>query len=160
MGRPGLVSRPELKEFRTVMNWPTRIANRLRRSQVYASAFRTPIPHTRRDRMLVILNNVFLHLHPVHMPRHAVKLCYTWCMGGLSFFLFLSLTVTGVLLMFYYRPTVEHAYGDMVDLSEQVPFGIMRELHRWGAHAMVIIVWLHMFRVFMTGSYKAPREFN
>jgi quinol-cytochrome oxidoreductase complex cytochrome b subunit len=36
----------------------------------------------------------------------------------------------------------------------------MRELHRWGAHAMVISVWLHMFRVFMTGSYKPPREFN
>src|SRR6266850_418971 len=41
-----------------------------------------------------------------------------------------------------------------------VPFGIMRELHRWGAHAMIITVWLHMFRVFMTGSYKPPREFN
>jgi quinol-cytochrome oxidoreductase complex cytochrome b subunit len=36
----------------------------------------------------------------------------------------------------------------------------MREIHRWGAHAMVITVWLHMFRVFMTGSYKPPREFN
>jgi quinol-cytochrome oxidoreductase complex cytochrome b subunit len=41
-----------------------------------------------------------------------------------------------------------------------VPLGIMREMHRWGAHAMVITVWLHMFRVFMTGSYKPPREFN
>jgi quinol-cytochrome oxidoreductase complex cytochrome b subunit len=81
-------------------------------------------------------------------------------MGGLSFFLFLVLTLTGVLLMFYYRPTVEYAYGDMVDLGEQVPLGIMREIHRWGAHAMVISVWLHMFRVFMTGSYKPPREFN
>ena len=49
---------------------------------------------------------------------------------------------------------------DIIDLTEQVPFGIMREIHRWGAHAMVIAVWLHMFRVFMTGSYKPPREFN
>jgi cytochrome b6 len=110
--------------------------------------------------MLVVLNNVFLHVHPVQMPRHAFTLRYTWCMGGISFILFLILVVTGILLMFYYRPTVEHAYGDMVDLREQVPFGIMRELHRWGAHAMVIAVWLHMFRVFMTGSYKTPREFN
>ncbi len=38
--------------------------------------------------------------------------------------------------------------------------GILRELHRWGAHAMVISVWLHMYRVFLTGSYKPPREFN
>jgi quinol-cytochrome oxidoreductase complex cytochrome b subunit len=110
--------------------------------------------------MMVMLNNFFLHLHPVTVPKHAVKVKYTWCMGGLSFFLFLVLAVTGMLLMFYYRPTVQHAYMDIVDMGEQVPLGIMRELHRWGAHAMVITVWLHMFRVFMTGSYKPPREFN
>jgi quinol-cytochrome oxidoreductase complex cytochrome b subunit len=81
-------------------------------------------------------------------------------MGGISFFLFLVETVTGVFLMFYYRPTIEFAYADIVDLREQVPLGMTRELHRWGAHAMVISVWLHMFRVFMTGSYKPPREFN
>ena len=81
-------------------------------------------------------------------------------MGGLSFFLFLTLTISGILLMFYYRPTVEYAYNDIIDLKEQVPFGVMREIHRWGAHLMVITVWLHMFRVFMTGSYKSPREFN
>lgn len=129
-------------------------------SPVWKSIFRTGIPVTRRQRMMGILNNVFLHLHPVRLPKHAVKLKYTWCMGGLSFFLFLVLTISGILLMFYYRPTVEYAYTDIMDLSEQVPLGIMRELHRWGAHAMVIAVWLHMFRVFMTGSYKPPREFN
>ena len=85
---------------------------------------------------------------------------YTWCAGGITFFLFLVLTFTGLLLMFYYRPTVEYAFVDILDLREQVPFGIMREVHRWGAHAMVISVWIHMFRVFMTGSYKPPREFN
>ena len=62
--------------------------------------------------------------------------------------------------MFYYRPVAEYAYNDIVALREHVPLGIMREFHRWGAHAMVIAVWLHMFRVFMTGSYKPPREFN
>lgn len=137
-------------------SWLTSIGD----SPVWKSIFRTGIPVTRRQRMMGILNNVFLHLHPVRLPKHAVKLKYTWCMGGLSFFLFLVLTISGILLMFYYRPTVEYAYTDIMDLSEQVPLGIMRELHRWGAHAMVIAVWLHMFRVFMTGSYKPPREFN
>ncbi len=127
---------------------------------VWKSIFRTGVPVTRRQRMMAVLNNVFLHLHPVRLPRHAVKIKYTWCMGGLSFFIFLVLTVTGILLMFYYRPTVEYAYGDVLDLTQQVPLGIMREIHRWGAHLMVITVWLHMFRVFMTGSYKPPREFN
>jgi len=52
----------------------------------------------------------------------------------------------------YYRPTVEGAYVDMLDMRSQVPFGIMRELHRWSAHAMVIMVMVHMFRVFMTAA--------
>ena len=129
-------------------------------SQIFRSIFRTGIPVTRRQRMLSILNNIFLHLHPVRIPKHAIKIKYVWCMGGLSFFLFLVLTISGILLMFYYRPTVEYAYNDIIDLKEQVPFGVMRELHRWGAHLMVITVWLHLFRVFMTGSYKSPREFN
>ncbi|MCC7139349.1 MAG: cytochrome b N-terminal domain-containing protein, partial [Planctomycetes bacterium] len=79
---------------------------------------------------------------------------------GLTFFLFLVEAVTGILLMFYYRPVAASAYMDIMALREDVPLGIMREIHRWGAHAMVITVWLHMFRVFMTGSYKPPREFN
>ena len=113
-------------------------------------------PINDRNRVLVMLSNVFLHLHPVRLKKHGVRLRYTWCMGGLSFFLFLNLTFTGVLLMFYYRPTLEYAYSDIVGLREHVPLGIMREMHRWAAHAMVITVWLHMFRVFMTGSYKPP----
>src|SRR5271168_1430073 len=129
-------------------------------SQVKKSIFRVGIPNTDRKRVLIVLGNVFLHLHPTKVRTSGVKLRYTWCAGGLSFFLFLVLTLTGVLLMFYYRPTVEGAYVDMLDIRSQVPFGIMRELHRWSAHAMVIMVMVHMFRVFMTGSYKPPREFN
>ncbi len=129
-------------------------------SQIWKSIFRHPFPKTRRDRTLAVLTNVFLHLHPNLMRKSALRPKYTWCMGGISFFLFLSLTVTGLLLMFYYRPTAEYAYVDIQYLREDVPLGIMREMHRWGAHAMVITVWLHMMRVFLTGSYKPPREFN
>ena len=69
-------------------------------------------------------------------------------------------TITGVLLMFYYRPTVQWAYNDVLALRDAVSFGVLREVHRWGAHATVIAVWLHTLRVFLTGSYKPPREFN
>jgi quinol-cytochrome oxidoreductase complex cytochrome b subunit len=96
----------------------------------------------------------------VRIRKSGIALGYTWCMGGLTFFLFLVEVFTGLLLMFYYRPTLEYAYMDIVELGEQIPLGVMRELHRWGAHAMVISVWLHMMRVFLTGSYKPPREFN
>ena len=129
-------------------------------SQVWKSIFRVGVPNTNRKRVLAMLGNVVLHLHPVKTRKSGVKMRYTWCAGGVTFFLFLVLTFTGLLLMFYYRPTVEYAFVDILDLREQVPFGIMREVHRWGAHAMVISVWIHMFRVFMTGSYKPPREFN
>jgi len=137
-----------------------KILDKIAETQVSKSIFRTGIPRTRRQRMMITLNDVFLHLHPARIPVSGVKVRYTWCMGGLSFFIFLVLSVTGILLMFYYRPTVEYAYGDIVDLREQVPLGVMREIHRWGAHLMIISVWLHMFRVFMTGAYKPPREFN
>ncbi|MEE2777751.1 MAG: cytochrome b N-terminal domain-containing protein [Acidobacteriota bacterium] len=130
------------------------------KSQVWKSIFRVGIPTDNRKRALAMLGNVVLHLHPVKVKKSGIRMSYTWCMGGTAFFLFLVETITGLLLMFYYRPTIEYAYVDMVDLREAVAFGIMRELHRWGAHAMVIAVWLHMFRVFMTGSYKPPREFN
>ena len=129
-------------------------------SQVWKSIFRHEYQDTYRNRVLQVSTNVFFHLHPTKIRRHALRLRFTWCMGGITFLLFLILTVTGIILMFYYRPTIEYAFTDIMDLREQAPFGIMREMHRWGAHAMVIAVWLHMFRVFMTGSYKPPREFN
>jgi quinol-cytochrome oxidoreductase complex cytochrome b subunit len=129
-------------------------------SQVWRSIFRHGAPDKPANRVLVILTNLFLHLHPARVRHSGIKLGYTWCMGGLAFFLFLFLALTGVLLMFYYRPTAEYAYQDVLALREHVPVGILRELHRWAAHALVIVVWLHMFRVFMTGSYKSPREFN
>ena len=118
------------------------------------------MPLDRRNRIVVMLTNFFLHLHPVSIKKQGIALSYTWCMGGVTFFLFLVETVTGVLLMFYYRPTLEWAYNDILALRDVTSLGILRELHRWGAHAMVITVWLHMYRVFLTGSYKPPREFN
>ncbi len=130
-------------------------------SQVWRSIFRHGYEDTPRNRVLAVLDNVWLHLHPTKLPVHGTKLRFTWCMGGLTFLMFLVTTVTGVFLMFYYRPTAEYAYNDIKYLEFDVPFGmIMRNMHRWAAHAMVITVWLHMLRVFLTGSYKPPREFN
>jgi quinol-cytochrome oxidoreductase complex cytochrome b subunit len=132
----------------------------IRKTQIWRSVFRHGYPDTPRNRTLAVLSNTFLHLHPVKVRRSGIRLSYTWCMGGLTFFLFLVETITGLLLMFYYRPTAEWAYEDIFALREHVPLGIMREMHRWAAHLMVITVWLHMYRVFLTGSYKPPREFN
>ena len=136
------------------------VGDYIRNSQVWKSIFRHPAPVDRRNRSIVMLTNFFLHLHPVSIKKEGIALSYTWCMGGITFFLFLVETLTGVLLMFYYRPTLEWAFNDILALRDVQTLGIMREIHRWGAHAMVITVWLHMYRVFLTGSYKPPREFN
>ena len=86
---------------------------------------------------------------------------YTLGLGLISLFLFLILVVTGILLMFYYVPSTTQAYDRMLDLRGTVAFGIfLRNMHRWSAHGMVAVVFLHMCRVFLTGAYKKPREFN
>ena len=108
------------------------------------------------------MNNVFLHLHPVRVRQHAVKFAYTFCLGGLSFFLFLVLTVTGVYLMFFYVPSATPGVlGHPRHPVARCPFGLLtRNIHRWAAHLMVFFVFLHMMRVFYHGAYKPPREFN
>jgi quinol-cytochrome oxidoreductase complex cytochrome b subunit len=129
------------------------------------SIYRKGYRDTSRDRALAAMNNVLYHLHPVKVKRHGLKLTYTYCLGGLSFFLFILLTVTGIFLMFFYRPTAgsgnELAYADMQRLIRVVTFGdFVRNMHRWAAHLMVFTVFLHMARVFYHGAYKPPREFN
>lgn len=82
---------------------------------------------------------------------------------------FLELTITGIILGFYYIPTgtgIEtgvrsDAHKSLEYIMNEVPFGfITRSLHHWGTHLMVAIVFLHMMRVFFTGAYKSPRELN
>ena len=130
-------------------------------TQVWRSIFRHGYPGNDGNRALVMFSNIILHLHPLRVKRGAVKIRFTWCLGGLTFFFFVALTVTGVFLMFYYVPDTRRAYNDIKDLQNVIYFGnLFRNLHRWAAHAMVFSVWMHMTRVFLTGSYKPPREFN
>jgi quinol-cytochrome oxidoreductase complex cytochrome b subunit len=130
-------------------------------NDVRGSIIRNGWPTSVRGRSLAIMNSVFLHLHPIRTRPDAIKMTYTFGLGGISFYLFLLLTLTGVLLMFYYIPSVERAYDTMKQIQEQQPFGyLLRNMHRWSAHAMVITVFLHMCRVFYTGSFRAPRQFN
>ncbi|HET9540467.1 MAG TPA: selenite/tellurite reduction operon b-type cytochrome ExtP [Candidatus Limnocylindria bacterium] len=133
----------------------------VKESALWRSIFRQPYPTTSRTRALAVMNNVFLHLHPVRVKKHAVRYTYTFCLGGISFFLFLALTVTGVYLMFFYVPSIERAYQDIETIENSVAFGsLIRNMHRWAAHLMVLTVFLHMIRVFYHGAYKPPREFN
>jgi cytochrome b6 len=130
-------------------------------TQLYRAIFRIKHNDEPRNRALSTLNNLFFHIHPAKVNRDATRYGYTWGMGGITFYLFIVLVFTGVLLMFYYHPTKVQAFRDILYLENDVPFGqLLRNMHRWAAHLMVMAVWLHMFRVFMSGSYKRPREFN
>ena len=128
---------------------------------VTQSIFRNAWPSSDRGRAATSFTNFFLHIQPVRVSRQALRPTYTMGLGLISFFLFVILTVTGLLLMFYYVPATSQAYDRMLDLRSSVAFGvILRNMHRWAAHAMVACVFLHMCRVFLTGAYKPPREFN
>ncbi|MFQ5900266.1 MAG: cytochrome b N-terminal domain-containing protein [Thermodesulfobacteriota bacterium] len=138
-----------------------RLKEKIVDTQVWRSIFRHGYPDSPLNRSLTVISNVLLHIHPVKVRRKALKFRYTWGMGGTTTFLFIVLAFTGILLMFYYVPDVRKAYYDMKDLQYVAYFGrIIRNIHRWAAHGMVFVVWIHMLRVFLTGAYKPPREFN
>ena len=133
----------------------------LTQNRVVRSVLRHGFPDSNRNRALTVFTNFFLHIHPVKVRLKAIAFRRTWYLGGLSAVMFGLLTATGVLLMFYYHPSVPRAYEDMKDLEFVVSAGVfLRNLHRWGAHAMVTLAFLHMVRVFFAGAYRPPREFN
>ncbi|MBI5567249.1 MAG: cytochrome b N-terminal domain-containing protein [Chloroflexi bacterium] len=137
------------------------LVNSITRSRVWRSFFRHGWPDNPLDRSLVMTTNVFFHLHPVKVSRKSLKASYSMGLGVLTAVTFLELALTGMLLMFYYVPSIERAFVDITRLQTEIPLGqLLRNLHRWGAHLMVITTVLHMVRVFYTGAYKPPREFN
>lgn len=79
--------------------------------------------------------------------------------ASLSLLLFISQTVTGILLLIYYRPTPEAAHRSIQFITAEVRFGwLYRQVHAWGATLMIIGLLLHMMRTFFAGAYKKPRE--
>ena len=138
-----------------------KMLNRLFQSQVWRSIFRHGWPDNPLDRSLAITSNLFFHIHPVKVSRKSLRWSYSFGLGIISAILFGVLIWTGVLLMFYYVPSIERAYTTMKEIQLSVPLGqFTRNMHRWSAHAMLLAVVLHMLRVFYTGAYKPPREFN
>jgi cytochrome b-561 len=139
------------------------LAQRSRRwlEEAARSVWRIGWPRTDKDRAAAMISSFFLHIHPARVSRHVLRPRYTLGLGLIAAILFGILTVTGIALMLYYVPHPPEAYGSMQDLQFAVTFGVvLRNMHRWSAHAMVFVVFVHLCRVFWTGSYKPPREFN
>jgi quinol-cytochrome oxidoreductase complex cytochrome b subunit len=118
-------------------------------------------PESEREESQATFHNLFLHIHSVRIHLRSLAPSLTLGLGIISTASFVILCVTGVLLMVYYKPSTTLAYDSIKDLHYVVFTGrFMRNIHRWSAHVMVAAVFLHMARVFYTGSYKKPREFN
>ena len=118
-------------------------------------------PTSDRARTQTVVQNFFLHIHPARVHTHSLKWSATLGLGIMIAALYMILFVTGILLMVYYKPSVDSAYDSIKDIHFVVPTGrLIRNVHRWSAHGMVVLVLLHMARVFYTAAYKRPREFN
>lgn len=129
--------------------------------QVWQSLWRIGWPKDDRQATKAMLQSLVLHVHAPKIRPATLRFAATWTLGLLGAVLTALLTATGVYLMFYYVPHPDAAFRSMKDLYFAVPFGVVtRNLHRWGAHAMVVVVTLHMARVFLAGGYKAPRQAN
>jgi quinol-cytochrome oxidoreductase complex cytochrome b subunit len=129
--------------------------------RMYRSAIREPYTGDRRSRLRIVMNNLILHLHPAQVPVRTLRFIYTWGLGGLSALLVVILAVTGAMLEFTYTPTPGGAYNSILNMQTNVWFGeLIRNIHHWSANLMIVVVALHLLRVFFTGAFRMPREFN
>jgi quinol-cytochrome oxidoreductase complex cytochrome b subunit len=103
----------------------------------------------------------WLHMRPSYFHKSVTGIYPEFRLGWLSTYFVVFETITGIFLMVWYTPSPEVAYANMIAIMANVPLGqFMRDLHRLGAEAMVLIVTLHMLRTFFTASYKKPRQFT
>jgi len=102
-----------------------------------------------------------LHFRPWTVPERTLGLSLTWGLGGAAVVLVVLLFGTGLMLKFVYEPFSDRAYDSILYLNNQVPFGqLIRNMHRWSANGLVFVVFLHLLRVYYTGAFVAPRQFN
>jgi len=114
-----------------------------------------------RSRLLARANSLILHVHPPRVPAAALRISYTWGLGGISAALALILGTTGVLLMFRYEANIDRAYTSILLLETQMAFGsLIRAVHHWSANLLVITTLLHLVRVFLTAGFKQKRFTN
>lgn len=125
------------------------------------SVVRHDKPTSDRARSQIIFGNIFLHILSTRTHRYSLKKTFTLGLGVMAVSSFVILLVTGILLMIYYKPSVEMAYDSIKDIHFVVPGGrFIRNVHRWATNVMIVTVFLHMARVFYTAAYKKGRAFN
>jgi quinol-cytochrome oxidoreductase complex cytochrome b subunit len=113
------------------------------------------------ERYRNFFNSLILHFRPRIVQKSTLRFTLTWGLGGMAVVLVCMLFATGVLLKFAYRPVPESAYESIIHLQNNVFFGqLIRNIHHWSANALLIVVFFHFLRVFFTGAFYPPRQFN
>lgn len=108
-----------------------------------------------------MLKELVKHLFPRLVRERDLRITYTFCLGGLAFTSLLVLTVTGLLLLFYYSPAPRTAHASIQFLETSVWGGAyLRSLHRLASHALLVLVALHTLRVILTGAFLHPKRMN
>ena len=108
-----------------------------------------------------LFNSLVLHFRPRTVQEETLRWTLTWGLGGMAVVLVSMLLGTGVLLKFVYQPIPEKAYESILYLQKEVLFGqLIRNIHHWSANALILMSFLHLLRVFFTGAFHAPRQFN
>lgn len=121
----------------------------------------TVIKLTDKERKKLPRKFFLLHLRPPTVPEKTLQFSLTWGLGGMAAMLVGMQFATGILLNFVFEPTPSGAYASIIALQNDTPFGqLVRNIHHWSANLLVLIVFLHAMRVFFTGAFHAPRQFN
>jgi quinol-cytochrome oxidoreductase complex cytochrome b subunit len=130
--------------------------------RIFQSIFPTPlIPKSDQERKRYLIKNLILHFRPATVPEKTLKFSLTWGLGGMAAVLVLLQFGTGLMLKFVYEPTPVGAYASILALQNDVMFGqLIRNMHHWSGNLLVLVVFLHMLRVFFTGAFHPPRQFN
>ena len=119
------------------------------------------LPRTEQEKKRFLLNNLILHFRPRTVPEKTLKFTLSWGLGGMAAVLVMLLLGSGLLLKFAYQPFPDKAYESVLILQTEVPFGpFIRNIHHWSANLLVVVVFLHFLRVFFTGAFLQPRQFN
>ncbi len=108
-----------------------------------------------------LFNSLLLHFRPKTVPERTLKFTLTWGLGGMAVVLVGMLFLTGLMLKFAYQPVPDQSYTSIIQLQNTVLFGrLIRNMHHWSGNALLLVVFLHFLRVFFTGAFHSPRQFN
>lgn len=114
-------------------------------------------PHGQRT----YFRSFLLHFRPRSVPERTLRFSLTWGLGGTAALLVFLLLATGLMIKFVYEPFPDRAYETILYLNGSVPFGrLIRNIHWWSANLLILVVFLHLLRIFYTGAFIAPRQLN